>query len=153
MHPHLHQYSLQERKIEWLMYLYVHPQSASWKEFQPPKTLTSLVISCVRGDTLTMGSLIRLPKCAKKYWRDWEEYCRKFNRHPHLTNASDLENSIILPTFLDGSGYTTTAANIKSQFKRSQTRSHLSPISLSWLDNTVRCPAHPQNKFSQSNVT
>jgi hypothetical protein len=49
--------------------------------------------------TIANGVVAANSKKREKYWRHWEQYCKAFNKHPHLTDCSPTQQILILTAF------------------------------------------------------
>ena len=111
------------------------PQSQSWKECHIPSALTSRVIACLRGEPLTMASLLRLPGIDTNIGDTGSDTppCAR-STHSSTTSQTGKKTSS-LPPSLQGCGQALTAAELKSKFRASRMRSHPLPRPSSWLEN------------------
>ena len=129
-------------------------QSASWTEYTIPPELVSRVISCVRSETCTMGSLLRLPKIDKNTgstgahtYTDVVHKMSSSKRRPVLKCSSPSS------ALLNGSGQVSTVDIVESQFKRSVMRSRPSPRPSSWQQNVPPSTKRTGTTFSPSNAS
>ena len=103
------------------MYLHVHSnmENSSWKtcpyppfstpnfpptvhllEGVPTAEKTDLTSDILRAWRYIDNELYdQTFKVSHKHWKHWEEYCKHFNMHPNLTNASKLEKGMNLTAF------------------------------------------------------
>jgi hypothetical protein len=111
------------------------PQSLSWREHKIPQKLISRVISCVRGEQLTMESLLRLPKQGKNTGTTgkptWASGTKTVSSKitPNLSEASSSQH------LLRGCGQASTAEELKSKFQRSRKRWRPSQRPQNWQEN------------------
>ena len=125
------------------------PQKKLWTEFHIPQNLVSRVISCLRGELLPMGSLIRLPKLDKNIGSTGATM-------PHSVEStlsskaskSTSKGHLSSQPLLRGSGQEYTVEELKSWFKASQTRLQPSARPSNWLENPV--PSTSMTKFTNS---
>ena len=114
-------------------------QNGSWIEFQIPKKIISLVISCLRNEQLPMEWLTKLPGLGRSTGNTGR------NTHPSVehSHSSTIQispnsnvNSSSAP-MLQGSGQVLTEEELRSKFKGSRKRSQPSPRPSNWLENVV----------------
>ena len=127
------------------------PQGKSWKEFQIPSSLSSRVISCVRGEALPMASLLRLKKAAINTGSTGAPMpnsaaLRRISKERH--NKRSTSSSQVL---LHGSGRATTEEAIRSKFHQSLMRSQPSARPSSWVQNQLRSTGPTTSTTSPSN--
>ena len=126
------------------------PQSISWEEFTPPPKLTQRVMSLLRGEQLTMGSLLRLPRTEKSTGK------RGFNTHasgkltPTFKPATASTQSSSSQLLLQGSGRASSAGDFKSKFRPLLRHSQPSQRPSVWLDNPVPSKRLKMSLSSQS---
>ena len=128
------------------------PQKNSWIEFHLPTSLSSRVISCLRGRELTLGSWLRLPKVAS----DTGESGNPMPPSSTLTRSSakchpSNETSWSQPLLL-GSGLVTTAEESKSLLARSERHSLPSPRPSNWLENVAPSTGQITSSTSKSSA-
>ena len=128
------------------------PQPHSWKEFILPTTLTQRVMSCLLGERLTLGSLLRLPMIVRNIGTTGVDTLQNGT----LTHSSkDATVSKPLPShqlLLQGSGRVTSVADLKSKLHPLQQRCQPSPRPSNWLDNTVPLKKQRKNMPCPSSV-
>ena len=114
------------------------PQTASWQECTLPPEWTSRVISCLRGEQLPLGSLLRLPKPGKNTGITGvaTPQCAASTLSSPTTSQPSNATSLSLLS-LRGCGQARTAEELKSEFRESRMPSHPSPRPSNWLDNKV----------------
>ena len=113
------------------------PQNHFWQEFTAPSKLSQRVISCLLGESLTLGSLLRLPKSKKNTGRHGNATQHNGTLIRPCRSAINLTQSLSSQLLLHGSGEIITATAFKSAFQQSLKRCWLSPRPSSWLDNPV----------------
>ena len=111
------------------------PQNKSWREFLIPSDISSRVISCVRGEPSTLGSLLRLKQIDKNTGNTGAHMLTSAARIRSLRKQANWKPTSSSLALLRGSGQVTTDTEIKSKFTQSLMRSRPSPRPLSWLDN------------------
>ena len=127
------------------------PQRKCWQEFKVPSELVSRVMSCVRGETLNMGSLLRLKQTAKNIGNIGASTQKRgastlsSNMRPNLDATSSSQPLLL------GSGQVSTALEIKSKFKPSLQRSQVSARPANWLENTAPSTGAQTHTNYQSN--
>jgi hypothetical protein len=128
------------------------PKPHFWTELTIHSKLSSRVMSCVRGEPLTMESLLKLPKRVLNIG-----VAGKHIQH----NGAAMPSSLMLPKskkvsysphLLLGSGRASTAEELKSEFHLSRKRSQPYPRPQSWLDNKVQSTASKKHTSFQCNV-
>ena len=111
------------------------PQQQSWTEFRLPPDITSRVISCVRGEVSTLGSLLRLKKIDKNTGNTGA-HTPNFVASTHFSKLRpNLKLTSSSQALLHGSGRVSTAKAVESKFTPSMTRSRPSPRPSNWLEN------------------
>ena len=127
-------------------------QNNSWREFQIPSELVSLVISSLRGEQLPMEWFLRPPKIGKNTG------CTGAITAPSskctLSSTTSLPSpvtSLYAPS-LQGSGEALSAEAIKLKFRESRMRSRPLARPSCWLDNKVQYTALKKYTTSTSNV-
>ena len=112
-------------------------QNKSWKGFQMPSRLSSLVIASLRGEKLAMESLLRLPKVEKntgKLGNTMQQCAEQIHSSSTLAHSNEILSSMLS---LQGSGKALTVKEIRSRFKASQLRCQPYPRPSNWLENHV----------------
>jgi hypothetical protein len=127
------------------------PQNNCWTELTIPKKLISRVMSCLRGEQLTMESLLRLPQVGKNTGNTGQDMpdCSKKIHSSQTPLPLNKESSSQL--LLQGSGQGSTVEEMKSKFHQSVMRSQPSPRPSNWLENKVRSTGTKKRTHSQSN--
>jgi hypothetical protein len=113
------------------------PKNLSWRELRIPQKLTSRVISCLRGEQLTMESLLRMPKVASNTGRTGRTTQDNGKKTPSSPMRQKLSKESFSQHLLQGSGQASTVEELKSAFQRSRKLSRPSPRPLNWQDNIV----------------
>ena len=126
------------------------PQNEYWRECTLPPEWISRVISCLRGEQLPLGSLLRLPKPGKNTGITgvaMPQSVASTRSSKRISQALNVTSSSQLS--LRGCGRARTVEELKSEFKESRMPSRPSPRPSNWLDNQVpfigeikntRCP-------------
>ena len=112
-------------------------QSLSWQEFTLLHKLTQQVMSCLRGEQLTMGSLLRLPTIEKNIGLLGQNMPHCGELTPSCNPSANSTPQLSSPLLLQGSGKVTTATNFKSKFQLLRQQCRPSPRPSNWLDNVV----------------
>ena len=121
-------------------YFNVHfplPQNLSSSEYTPPARLTQRVMSCLRGEPLTMGSLLRLPKIGKNTGLHGPTTQDNGASTRFCKTAKKLTSSSSSLPLLQGSGQVISEEAMKLKLLQSQKRSQPSQRPSVWLDNPV----------------
>jgi hypothetical protein len=127
-------------------------QNNSWREFQIPPKLISLVISSLRGEQLPMGWFLRPPKIDKSTGCTGAPIARSSKCIPSsMASLPSPVTSLSAPS-LQGSGEALSAEAIKSRFKESRMRSRPLARPSCWLDNQVQYTALKKYITSTSNA-
>ena len=129
-------------------------QTNSWEEFPFPQKLTSLVMSSLLGERLTLESWRRLPGLVKSTGSTAGSITQQASASTRYSNILPIlssETSSSLPSLL-GSGQGATASNIRSLFKASLKRFRPSARPSNWLDTEVQCTVPQTCTTSKSNV-
>ena len=113
------------------------PQQNSWTELKIPAKLTSRVMSCVRGEQLTMESLLKLPKLGKNIGNIGQNTSTNGDKMSSSKKPQNCKEESYSQHLLQGSGLASTAEELKSKFLRSKKRLRPSPRPQNWLDNKV----------------
>jgi hypothetical protein len=122
------------------------PQETSWTEFQLPSSLTSHVISCLRGQLSPLGSLLRLQRTDKSIGSTGADTLRSLESTPtSLMYLHSNATALSAPMQLE-SGQVYTAEVLRSRFKRSQMHSRPSARPYSWL--ATKAPSTEPTKSS-----
>ncbi len=124
------------------------PQNRSWKEFQIPSELFSRVISCVRGEASSMGSLLRLKGIGKNTGSTGKSIAAPGKRAQFWTMRPTLNASSSLQPLLHGSGQVSTVEAAKLRFKPLQKRSRPSPRPSNWQENQARSTEGTKSTYS-----
>ena len=127
------------------------PQNKSWQEFHIPSDISSRVISCVRGDTSTLGSLLRLRKIDKNTGNTGAHMHTSAARIHSLRKQTSWKPTSSSLVLLQGSGQATTVKEMKSKFTQSLMRSRPSPRPSSWLENPAPSTKPTKSTTFQSN--
>ena len=128
------------------------PQHNSWNEFHLPTSLSSRVISCLRGKELTLGSWLRLPKVASGTGTNGNPMppssgLTRSSKTYHPSNETSWSQPLLL-----GSGLATTEEENKSLLAKSERHSLPSPRPLNWLENAVPSTEQTTSSTSRSNA-
>ena len=124
------------------------PQNRSWQEFHLPSELCSRVISCVRGEASSMGSLLRLKGIAKNTGATGKPIVPSGREAQYWTMRPTLNASSSSQPLLQGSGLGSTVEAAKLRFKPLQKRSRPSPRPSSWQENKARSTEATKSTFS-----
>ena len=127
------------------------PKPHFWTEFKIHSKLSSLVMSCVRGDPLTMESLLKLPKCVLNTGAAGRHTHHSGDETPSLQMPLKSKKESSSQHLLRGSGQASTEEELKSEFHLSRKRSRPSQRPLNWLDNKVQYTASKKRTSFQSN--
>ena len=111
------------------------PQQSSWNELKIPQKLISRVISCVRGEQLTMESLLRLPKLGKNIGTTGKPTWANGTKIASLKIPQNLKEASSSQHLLRGCGQASTAEELRSKFQRSRKRLRPSPRPQNWQEN------------------
>eukprot|EP00957_Ditylum_brightwellii_P100871 7688108-Ditylum_brightwellii.AAC.1 len=108
--------------------------------------LTSDVLSAWRaiGNRTTLATT----KARQKYWRPWQNTSVSGTKTNSLTMPLSWSKASSPQLLLQGSGWASTADDIRSRFHQSQMCSWLSPRPSNWLENTVQCAGRKKNTSS-----
>ena len=124
------------------------PQQQSWTEFLLPLDITSRVISCVRGEVSTLGSLLRLKKIDRNTGNTGAHMPNFVASTPFSKLRPRVRSTSSSPALLHGSGRVSTAKAVESRFTPSTTRSRPSPRPSNWLVNPA--PSTKRKGFTPS---
>ena len=141
-------------KLPLLTYFQTHfplPQGKSWTEFQIPSSLSSRVISCVRGEALPMASLLRLKKAAINTGSIGAPMPSSVELRRISKERLSKKWTSSSQVLLQGSGQVTTDEVIKSRFRPSLMRSRPSARPLSWVQNQHHSTGRTTSTTSPSN--
>ena len=131
------------------------PHNHSWTQCILPHALTSRVMSCLRGEQLTMVELSRPPKHVKNIGNTGHSTRNNTTKTPCSQTPQNWNKPSSPPPSLQGSGRVSTAEISKSRLARSQQRWHPSPRPSNWLMNQSPSTArqkrtsHPSNNASK----
>ena len=120
-----------------------------WTEFQLPAKLVSRVMSCLRGQPLTMASWLQTPKQDKNTGLTGQHTAKPSTKTPTSGPAANYKKSSSSQLSLHGSGQASTDLEIKSRFKPLQTRYQPSQRQSCWLENRPRSIKHLKLTSSQ----
>ena len=129
------------------------PQNLSWTEYTPPERLTQRVMSCLRGEPLTMGSLLRLPQIEKNIGRNGFAMLPHGTSIPTSSTASSSTSSSSSALLLHGSGQASSEEAFRSKFQPLQRPSRPSQRPSVWLENPVPSKRQKTNTFYPSNAS
>ncbi len=118
--------------------LFPLPQNDSWHEFHLTTKLISPVISCLRGQPLSMASWTRPPKRARSIGDTGSHTAKRFKSRHFSPNALPFNKTSWSQHSLQGSGQATTVEATQSELRRSRPRWRPSPRPLNWLENPAR---------------
>ena len=127
------------------------PQRKCWREFKVPSELVSRVMSCVRGETLNMGSLLRLKRTAKNIGNIGASTRKRGTANLSSQMRPNLDATSSSQLLLLGSGQVSTALEIKSKFKPLLQRSQVSARPANWLENKAPSTGAQTHTNYQSN--
>jgi hypothetical protein len=129
------------------------PKPSSWREFQIPPRLVSLVTSSLRGKQLPMESFLRPPEIGKNIGATGVTtvQCSRSATPSSLMSLHSAGTSSLVPS-LQGSGQALSVEGIKSKFKVSRMRSRPSARPSCWLDNQAHSTAQKKRSTSTSSV-
>jgi hypothetical protein len=113
------------------------PKQNYWTELKIPSKWTSRVMSCVRGEQLTMESLLKLPKPGKNIGNTGQNMSTNGSKTYSSNKQQTYKKESYSQHLLRGSGQASTAADLKSKFLRSKRRLRPSPRPQNWQENTV----------------
>ena len=130
-------FNLTETLTEFFNNTYPLPQNDSWQEFKVPSELFSRVMSCVRGERLKMGQLLRLKGIDRSIGDIGKPTYNIGTAAPFWTMRPNLKQTSSSEPLLLGSGQVSTAKAIRLKFKALVKRSRPSPRPSSWLDNPL----------------
>ena len=125
------------------------PQNISWEEIILPAKLTQQVMSLLRGEQLTMGSLLRLPEIEENTGKRGFTMLTSGKLIPTYRPATALTPSLLSQLLLQRSRQASLAANFKSRFQQSLWHSQPSQRPSIWLDNPVPSKRLNMNMSSQ----
>ena len=144
-------FSASSNIVDYFNFNFPLKKNTSWREFQIPQELISLVISSLRGEQLPMEWFLRPPKIDKNIG------CTGAHTAPSSKSIHSSTTSLPLPVTsssvhsLQGSGEVLSAEAIKLKFKESRMRSRPSARPSCWLDNRVRYTVMKRYTTSTSN--
>ena len=138
-------FEIDETLTDFFNKTYPLQQNDSWKEFKVPSVLFSRVMSCVRGERLKMGQLLRLKGIDKSIGNTGECTYNIGNAAPFWTMRPNLKPTSSSKHLLLGSGLASTGKAIRLKFKRLVKRSRPSPRPASWLDNPLPYTGRTKN--------
>ena len=124
------------------------PQNGSWTEFKVPESISSPVISCLRGEQLPMEQLTRLKKIGKNTGAIGPNIAPLSKSTHSCKKLQNWNKSFSQQDLQPGSGQALTVSEIKSKFKASRKRSQPSARPLNWQENKVRCTKRQMNTSS-----
>ena len=124
------------------------PQNGSWTEFKVPESISSPVISCLRGEQLPMEQLTRLKKVGKNTGAIGPSIAPPSKSTHSCKKLQNWNKSFSQQDLQPGSGQALTVSEIKSKFKASRQRSQPSARPLNWQENKVRCTKRRMNTYS-----
>jgi hypothetical protein len=127
-------------------------QSNSWREFQIPSELVSLVTSSLRGNQLPMEWFLRPPKIGKNIGCIGATTAPSSMCIPSSTTSLPSPVTSLSVPSLQGSGEALSVADIKSRFRVSRMHSRPSARPSCWLDNRVQSTVLTKYTTSTSNV-
>ena len=125
------------------------PQQNYWTELKIPAKLTSRVMSCVRGEQLTMESLLKLPKLGKNIGNIGQNMSTNGDKMSSSRMQHPYKKESYSQHLLQGSGQASTAEELRSKFLRSKKRLRPSPRPQNWQDNKVPFTKMTKRTFSQ----
>ena len=128
------------------------PQDNSWVELKIPSKLISRVISCVRGEQLTMESLLRLPKLGKNIGTTGKLMWANGNKTASSKTTQKLNEELSSQHLLRGCGQASTAAELKSKFQQSRKHSRPSQRPPNWQENRAPFTNTKKTTSYQSNA-
>ena len=128
------------------------PQKKCWQEYKVPSELVSRVMSCVRGETLSLGSLLRLKGTATNIGSIGACTRKRGVSTPSSNKRPNLDATSSSQLLLLGSGQVSTALEIRSKFKPLLQRSQVSARPANWLENKAHSTEPQTHTSSQSNV-
>ena len=115
--------------------LFPLPQKNSWTECHLPAKLCLHVISCLRGEPLTMASWTKITKKGKSTGHTGNNTAKPGTSTHTSLIAHHLKPSSFSQHSLLGSGLDTTVEERELQFKLLKSRYQPSPRQSSWVDN------------------
>ena len=113
------------------------PQTSCWHELTIPKEWVSLVISCLRGATLEMGSLRRTKKSGLNTGKHGAAIAAAYASILSSEESHNSKQQLQSRPLLLGSGQEAMDWENKSPFKRLLKQSQPSPRPSNWLENAV----------------
>ena len=116
------------------------------------KKLALHVISCLRCEQLQVESLLKLPSIRENTGDIWQNTADPSKSTPIWKTSLPANEQSSSQVFLPGYGSGITVLEIKSAFKRSQTRSRKFPRSVNWLENKVPSLKQRANTFYPSST-
>jgi hypothetical protein len=128
------------------------PQNNSWKELKIPSKILSRVMSCVRGEQLTMESLLKLPNLDKNTGSTGKHMPPSGNKMSSSKTTPNSNVASFSPHLLHGSGLASTAAELKLKFQQSRRRSRPYPRPQNWQDNKVLSTSMTKSTSFRSNA-
>ncbi len=128
------------------------PQKRSWQEFLVPPELFSRVMSCVRGEASSMGSLLRLKGIDKNIGVTGKIIAQSGKKVPCWTMRPTLNASSSSQPLLHGSGQVATVEAAKLRFKPLLKRSRPSPRPSNWRENPARSTGDMKSTYSLLNA-
>ena len=137
-------------------YFNVHfplPQNVSWMEFTFPTKLAQRVMSCLRGEQLTMGSLLRLPQIAKNTGKSGFAMLPPGSSIHTCSNVTKSTSSLSSELLLQGSGQASSVEDFKSKFRPLLKPSRPSQRPSVWLENPVPLKRQKMSTSSQLNAS
>ena len=137
---------------DYFNYEFPLPQNHSWQEFQVPSELFSRVISCVRGEASSMGSLLRLKGIDENIGCIGKDIATCGKKAQFWTMRPTLNASSSSQPLLHGSGQVSTVEAAKLRFKPLQKRSRPSPRPLNWQENQARSTEGTKSTYSLLNA-
>ena len=126
------------------------PQNISWEEFTPPKKLTQRVMSLLRGEQSTMGSLLRLPKIGKNTGKRGFTTLTSGKLIPSSKTVNGSTQLLSSQLLLQGSGQDSSAEAFRLKFQPSLQPSQPSQRPSVWLDNPAPLKRQKTNTSYQS---
>ena len=126
-------------------------QTNAWHESQPSTSLTTKVISVLRGKPSTLASWTRITKNGGSIGVTGANMCTSWGTAPTLTKQGTTASSPS-PASRQESAREPLDAAVAAAFKQSQTRWAPSQRPSRWVDGQARCIGDPTNTSSQSNA-
>ena len=121
------------------------PQRTSWTEWKLHTKLISQVISYVLGGTLTMGSLLRLPKHAKNTGKIGNHTANSANVIPCSKIQAPSKSASLSQHLQPKFELDSMVEERKSKLLQSQKQSQPSPRPLNWLDSPAQYIENQEN--------